>query len=411
MIIDVEGFKPYPKQKEWIEEIERDEVKYITLLVGRQVGKSLVGENMALKWALENPNTILMWISPIYSQVRKVYDDIENVLQGTPLLVSSNKSNYEMVLLNGSKIIFRSGEKPDSLRGYTNDYLIVDEAAFIKDEVWEQILKPTILVRGKKVLFLSTPKNKGNYLYKLHLRGEDPEQKQYITLRGSSYDNPFIDKEELDEAKKVLPEAVFNQEILGHWIDSGGEVFTDIENYTILNEWRPYNPSKRYYAGIDVGRQDDFSVLTIIDDEGYVCKVYRERHKTWDMILSEMSKLLHQYKATAMVEVNGIGDALYEQLEKKYKNIHPFITTQQSKQQIVEDLIYELNTDKLYLPSEKLFQPLTSELKTFTFHYSPSTRKVSYRAIDGAHDDTIMSLALSLHSLREKKTKGSYYIY
>ena len=411
MVIDVEGFRPYAKQKEWIDEIERDGVKYITLLVGRQVGKSLIGENMILKWALENPNSILMWISPIYSQVRKVYDDIENVLQGTPLIVSSNKSNYEMELLNGSKILFRSGEKPDSLRGYTNDYLIVDEAAFIKDEVWEQILKPTILVRGKKCLFLSTPKNKGNYLYKLHLRGLDQEQTQYVTLRGSSYDNPFINKEDLDEAKKVLPEAIFNQEIMGMWIDSGGEVFKDIEKYTILPEWKPYNSNKRYYAGIDVGRQEDYSVLTIIDDDGDVCYIYRERHKSWDSILTDMSRLLQQYKATAMVEVNGIGDALYEQLEKKYKNIHPFITTQQSKQQIVEDLIYELNTEKMRLPSENLFEPLTSELKTFTFHYSPSTRKVSYKAIDGAHDDTIMSLALSLHSLREKKTKGSYYIY
>lgn len=410
MIIDVEGFTPYPKQAEFISQIEQEHVKYAVLTIGRQFGKTLLAENLLLKWALENNNTTLMWVSPIYSQVRKVYEDIEKAIAGTPILVSSNKSNYEMGLINGSKILFRSGEKPDSLRGYTLDYLIVDEAAFIKDEVWNEVLKPTILIKGKKVCFISTPKGR-NYLYSLHTRGLDPDQPQYITLQGTSYDNPYIDKGELDEAKKTLPENVFKQEIMGEFVDSGGSVFTDIDTYCVLPNWINKQPGKRYYAGIDVGRQDDYSVLTIMDDDGNVVFIYRDRHKPWDTILQNMKQYLNQYQATAMMEVNSIGDVLYEQLIKSYKDIHPFITTQSSKQEIIEDLIYELNKGDLKLPTETLFPFLYGELRTFTYHYSPSTRKVSYRAFDGAHDDTIISLALSLHSLRKKKTKGSYYIY
>lgn len=410
MNIEIEGFNPYKAQKDWIDRIEDPEVKYAMLLVGRQVGKTLLAENLFLKWALENDNSTLMWVSPIYSQARKPFNDIINVLMGTPIIQSSNKSEYEIVLINGSKLLFRSGEKADGLRGFTLDYLVIDEAAYIKDEVWNTILKPTILVKGKKVLFTSTPKGK-NYLYSLATRGLDPDQKQYTTINGSSYENPYIDKEELEEARKSLPENIFRQEILGEFVDSGGEVFVNIDRYCVLNNWNRKDSSKKYYAGIDVGRQDDYSVLTIIDDDGEVCFIYRDRQKTWNIILQEIKKYLIQYNATAMMEVNSIGDVLFEQLEKEYKNIHPFITTQSSKQEIIEDLIYELNKDGLKLPSEPLFPSLYNELRTFTYTYSPSTRKVSYRAISGAHDDTIISLALALHSLRKKKTKGLYHIY
>ena len=408
MIVEVEGFTPYTKQKEWIDHIETDGIKYITLCCGRQVGKTLVAENLLLKWGLENNNAVIMFVSPIYSQARKVFQDIEKAMDGTPILVSSNKSNYEMTLINGTKILFRSAERGDSLRGYTLTHLIVDEAAFIQDNIWNEILKPTILTKGKKVLFLSTPKGK-NYFYSLHLRGIDPDQQQYITLQASSYDNPYISKEELDEAKKSLPEDIFRQEIMGEFVDSGGEVFTDIDRYCVLNNFQQKTPNKRYYGGIDFGRQEDYSVLTIIDDDGEVVFIYRDRHKPWDEIIREMVNYLRQYDASAYIETNSMGDVLYEQIQKQYKNISPFVTTQSSKQEIIEDLIYELNKGDMKLPSETLFPSLYNELKQFSYEYSPRTRRVSYRAIQGGHDDTIISLALSLHSLRTKKTKGSYY--
>ena len=171
MTINVEGFSPYLKQKEWIDKIENPNIKYASLITGRQIGKSLLLSNLALKWSLESNNVTTMIVAPIYSQVRKIYEDIERVVAGTPLLISSNKSNYEMALLNGSKIIFRSAEKPDNLRGYTNHYLLIDEAAFIKESVWDEILKPTILVHGRKVLFTSTPKQKGTWIHKMYLYG------------------------------------------------------------------------------------------------------------------------------------------------------------------------------------------------------------------------------------------------
>lgn len=410
MTIELEGFTPHPAQQKWIQEIENPEVKYIALSVGRQAGKTLLAENLLLKWALEKPNQVIMWVSPVYSQVRKVFDDLEKAMSNTPILVSKNKSNYDMKLINGSQILFRSAERGDTLRGYTLTHLICDEAAFIQDHIWDEILKPTILTKGKKALFISTPKGK-NFFYSLHIRGLDPEQKQYLSLKGSSYDNPYISKEDLDESRKSLPENIFKQEILAEFIDSGGEVFQDIDRYCVIQKWVDKQPNIKYFGGIDFGRQNDYSVLTIMDEKLNVVFVYRDNMKSWDKIIETMIGHLKRYGAHAFVEVNSIGDVLFEQIQKKYQNVSPFITSNSSKQEIIEDLIYETNKDDLKLPTQTLFPPLYNELKNFTYIYSPTTRKVSYRAISGAHDDTIISLALSLHSVRQKRTKGQYFIY
>jgi hypothetical protein len=102
---------------------------------------------------------------------------------------------------------------------------------------------------------------------------------------------------------------------------------------------------------------------------------------------------------------------LFEQLKAKYNKVEPFITSQSSKQNIVEDFIYATNEGLVKLPTQELNPPLYNELKTFSYEYSIKTRRISYAAINGAHDDIVMSLCIAYNTLKERKTKGSYYIY
>jgi hypothetical protein len=370
----------------------------------------MLAQNLILKWAIENPNQTLMWVSPVYSQAKKVFDALDKATGDSGLVTNSHKSNFTIKFINGSIIYFKSGERPDSIRGFTLDYLIVDEAAFLKDEVWNQVLKPTILVKGKKVLFISTPKGK-NYLYSLSIRGNDDEQGQYLFLKGSSYDTPFISEDELNEAKRSLPEDIFRQEILGEFIDSGGEVFVDIDRYCVLPYYYSRDSKRKYWAGVDFGRQNDYSVLTIFDDLGNLVYFYRERQKPWGEIINHIATKLREYDAQTQVEVNSIGDVLYEQLKQKYDKVEPFVTTNSSKQNIVEDFIYATNEGQIKLPTQDLNPQLYSELKTFTYDYSLKTRKITYGAIEGAHDDIIMSLCIGYNTLKERKSKGAYFIY
>jgi len=408
--LNVKGFTPHIDQRVKIDLIEDPEVKYVVLTTGRQWGKTLLAQNLLLKWALEHPGSVLMWVSPVYAQARKVFSSIHEAVINSGLIKDNHKTNLMMTLVNGSVIHFKSGERPDSLRGFTNDYLIIDEAAYLRDEVWNMVLKPTILVRGKKVLFISTPKGK-NYLYSLSIKGQEYNEKSYLYLKGSSYDTPFISADELDEARRSLPEDIYRQEILGEFIDSGGEVFVDIDRYCVLHNYQLPRQGTKYYAGVDFGRQDDYSVLSIFDDAGELVYYYRDRHKSWSEIIDHIQKKLIEYDALCQVEVNSIGDVLYEQLKSKYRKVEPFLTTNASKQNIIEDFIYGTNEGLIKLPTEKLNPELHLELKTFTYDYSLKTRRISYGAIQGAHDDIVMSLCIGYNTLKERKTKGAYYIY
>ena len=292
-------FKPHSKQRECINRITETDCKYIIIDCGRQFGKSLLAQNLLLKWALETPNSTGFWVSPIYSQAKKVFDELVKALKPTGLLQGTNRSEVWIKLTNGSVIHFKSAEKPDNLRGNTLDFLVMDEAAFMRDETWNEILRPATLVKGKKILFISTPKGK-NYFYTLYNRGMSDEFPDYLSLKYTSYDTPFITEDEINEAKNTLPTDIFNQEIMAEFIEDGGEVFRNYSTSQIIQRWIEPNPNERYFAGIDLGRQNDFTVLTIVNNYGQICYVYRERRNNWvNIVLVCQNKTLDIY-------VNGV---------------------------------------------------------------------------------------------------------
>jgi hypothetical protein len=350
-----------------------------------------------------------MFVSPVFSQAKKVFSEMTNAIAGTGITTSINKSDLFIKFINGSIIYFRSAEREDTLRGYTLDYLVVDEAAYIKDNVWSTVLRPTVLVRGKKVLFISTPKGK-NWFYEVATRGQNEDYPQYKTFQGTSFDSPYISVEELNEAKMSLPPSIYQQEILAEFISDGGEVFSNLKTNCTLTSYPPKVSGEKYYAGLDIGRANDYTVLTILNSKGEVVRILRERQNVWNVIISEVVKVLREYNPRVYVEINGIGDPIYEQIRKQYSQADPFITTNDSKQHIIEELILGLNEEKVRLPTQDLNPDLYRELSVFTYEYSPKTRRVKYGAPSSFHDDCVISLALAYESLRKRVNAGKYII-
>jgi hypothetical protein len=402
--MEIKLFKPHLKQRECINRIESSGSKYIIIDCGRQFGKSLLAMNLLLKWTLENDNSIGFWVSPIYSQAKKVFDELVKALKPSGLVKNVNRTEVWIKFNNGSTIHFKSAEKPDNLRGYTLDFLVMDEAAFMRDAIWNEILRAATLVRGKRILFISTPKGK-NYFYQLYNRGVSDEYPEYLSLKYTSYDTPFITKEEIDEAKQTLPDDIFKQELMAEFIDDGGEVFRNYSGSQIISKWQEPMESERYWAGIDLGRQNDFTVLTVVNNYNQIVYIYRERRTNWANIVDNIVAVLKKYNAKAIVEVNSIGDVIYEQIYKEYRKIEPFHTTNMNKEEIINNLIVAINDSSLMLPTKELCEPLDTELRVFTFEYSTKSRKIRYFAPPGFHDDTIMSLAFALEAKRNNVEK------
>lgn len=400
------GFNPHQHQAQVIKQILSSKAKFYTAAIGRQWGKSLMAQNLALYWMINKGPCKVLWVSPVYSQSSKVHKELYSAIASSGIVKNNNFSNNEIELKNGSSIIFRSAERYDSIRGLTMDFGIIDEAAFMKDDAWKEAIRPVFAVRGQKVLFISTPKGK-NWFYNLHLQGSIGESDRYMSFKGSSYDTPFISNEEIEDARKTLPENVFKQEYLAEFIDNGGEVFQNLDKNT-FSQWP--NSNGKVYCGIDLGRADDYTVATFIDNTGHVIDVYRNNKSEWSKMVQEMLVKIKQYNATTMVEVNSIGDVIFEQLKKQWQDTQPFVTTHKSKNEIIEGLILDMNESTIKIPDANLFKPLLSELEVFTYDYNPKTRNIRYGHPTGFHDDTVMSLAIANYNRKQNKTIGTYAV-
>jgi len=400
------GFTPHAKQQEMINGILNSDAKFHVCCVGRQFGKSLMGINLALYWAINNNNVKVLWVSPVYAQATKVQKEIIQAIGGSDIVKSANYSSNEILLKNGSSILFRSAERFDNIRGLTCDYGIIDESAFCRDEAWTEAIKPVFLVKGKKILFISTPKGNNWFktLFQLGLSEDHPNYKSYT---GSSYDTPFIEPSEIEDAKRTLPENVFRQEYLAAFIDSGGEVFSNIDKNTFSN-WS--QPTGKIYCGIDLGKQEDYTVATFIDSTGKVIDIYRDNKTEWSTMTQNILQRLRKWNATALVEVNSIGDVIFEQLKKQWADTHPFVTSSKSKNEIIEGLILDINESTIKIPNNELFPSLYSELSVFTYEYNPKTRNIRYGHPKGLHDDTVMSLAIANYHRKQNKTYGQYVV-
>ena len=400
---NIKLYKPNPKQLEIHKALETD-IKYCIVSIGRQFGKTLFAENQAVKWGLENKSWKIGWISPTYKQAKKVFKEITKALADCNYVVDVNRGDLVIEFNTSSVIQFYSAEAYDSIRGETFDALICDEFAFFKPEAWNEVLKATVLVRGKKVLILSTPRGK-NQFYNLYNLAE--HNKNYISFRGSSYDNPFIDPEEIKEAQRNLPDHVFKQEYLAEFLDNGSSVFRNIKECI-----RRSNNTSSLYAGIDLGRSDDYTVLTIVDSNNVEVYCERWRHMDWSAIINNIVEQLNKYRPNTLVESNGAQDAIFEQIRNKVaynkNSIQPFVTTSKSKQNIVEDLIVKFESMDIGIIGHDW---QINELEVFTYEYNLKTRAIKYSAPVGLHDDYVMSRAITNHALKTMKSSGKYFVY
>ncbi len=385
-------YTPHENQEKIHKAINEGSQKYYALNIGRQFGKSMLAMNQLYYWLINDPGCKCAWVSPIYKQAKKVFDEMVEAFADTGLI---QKNSQDLTITFGkSTLQFFSAERYDNIRGFTFDYLVCDEFAFIDAEAWTEVLRATVLVKGKKVLLISTPKGKNHFYTIYNLEHTNP---QYKSFSMTSYDNPLIDPREIDDARLTLPDHIFRQEYLAEFIDDAGSVFRNITECV-----KPIGSGSRKFFGLDLGRADDYTVLTITDerDAEVLCK--RWRHTDWSTIISEVVNELNTHKPKGYIESNGAQDAIFEMIQKKVNygksNILPFVTTAKSKQTIIEDLIVCFEEKSIGILGHD-FQK--HELEVFTYEYNLKTRSIRYSAPTGLHDDYVMSRALATHA---KKT-------
>jgi hypothetical protein len=197
----------------WQNEVWHDEHRFRIVSSGRRAGKSVLSQLTVITWA--NQNEGLYWIvCPTYRQAKQIHWDTIRKLIPQGLVENKNETELSITLKNGSTIGLKGAENPDALRGVKLRGLVIDEIASIRNWnwLWHEVLRPTLTDYQAPALFISTPKG-FNHFFDLYEQGQGKEG-DYKSWRFTSYDNPYIPKEEIDNAKKELTEDTFQQEYM-----------------------------------------------------------------------------------------------------------------------------------------------------------------------------------------------------
>lgn len=229
----------------WQTTVFEDQHRFRIVCAGRRSGKSVLARLIVLNWAASQVGTY--WIvSPTYKQSKQIH--WREILKEIPngWIKAKNEVELSVTLFNGSIIELKGAENPDALRGVKLRGLVVDEIASIRnwDWLWQEVLRPTLTDYSAPALFISTPKG-FNHFYELYLLGQSSGSDQagsYKSWRFTSYDNPFISKEEIDAAKQELTEDTFMQEYMADFRKFVGLVYKDFNREIHVKELPDFKP-------------------------------------------------------------------------------------------------------------------------------------------------------------------------
>lgn len=392
-------FKPHKSQLNIIKLLENPIYNYIVVSAGRRFGKSDLAINAMVKYALEYPNSTIIYLNPKGDQRSTIWNEFSNKFESAPFIDKLNRSTSDAFFTNKSKILFRLASFPavEAIRGKKADFIICDEMAMYRAEVWETILQPVLATISRpKALFLSTPRGRGQF-YKMFNMCHS--HSNWASYHAPSSDNPLVSKQFLEDVKIQIPEKIFKQEYLAEFIDDAGALF---ENIT-ANAASPsiFQRTTKLWAGIDVGFTNDFTVLTIINEHSEC--IYQDRFNQCTMqdAADRLAKILKEFKYPFTYIENNNYQGLTEMLrDRKVANIEPFFTDQHNKKAMIENLINLFQQNQIKIPDN---QETIAEFESFEYTYNPKTRNISYSAPEGLHDDIVMSNALAHWSKKNKR--------
>lgn len=265
-------------------QVANDTHRFKIVCAGRRWGKSVLSQLIVLKWAIEKPG--LYWIvSPTYRQGKQIHWRGLQQIIPQDWIQKKNEVELSITLRNGAVIELKGAENPDALRGVKLRGLVIDEIASIRnwDWLWSEVLRPTLTDYMAPVLFISTPKGY-NHFHGLFELGQGTESPDYRSWRFTSYDNPYIPKGEIDNAKQELTEDTFHQEYLADFRKYTGLVYKDFQREVHVIE--PFNISDNWqtYRAIDFGSTNPTACLWIGVDPDDNWFVYKEHYQTGETI-------------------------------------------------------------------------------------------------------------------------------
>jgi predicted phage terminase large subunit-like protein len=257
----------------WQKKVWNDPTRFKIVAAGRRTGKSRKACYKLITEALEHPNCDVFYIAPTQGQAR---DIMWNLLldETREIRTKENVNNLQVTVLNGSRISLKGSDRPDTMRGVSLQYVVLDEYADMKPDVWSLIIRPALSDRKGGAMFIGTPMGR-NHFFELYCKGREEDQEAYKSWNFTTYDNPLIDPEEIESAKNELSSFAFRQEYMASFEASGSEIFQE--------EWIQFSEEPQGHgdwyiaadlAGFERGKNTDNSAIAVVkvNEDGWWVK-------------------------------------------------------------------------------------------------------------------------------------------
>lgn len=372
--------------------------RFACIEAGTKVGKTMAMIEWLLEVAVEcKPNQSVFWVAPIYSQSKIAFDRMRNQISYRDFF-RVNETRMTLTLPNQAIIQFLSADNPDSLYGNDCYGCVIDEASRVSEAAWFAV-RSTLTKTGAKCKLIGNVHGRKNFFYKMCAKAKAGEP-GYFYKKITCWDAVaagILMREEIEEAKRSLPENVFKELFMADASEDGSNPF----NLKMIDRCvYPISDLPAVCYGIDLGKSHDWTVITGLDRNGGVC--YFDRfQKDWKQTIQDIIALP---PGMICLDATGIGDSIGEQVARA-RETKLFVFTQRSKQVIMEALAVAIQSRSITV----LDGVMKDELDSFEFEFTRNG--VRYTAPAGLHDDTVCSLALALDVWRGASTTGEISIW
>lgn len=329
------------------------------------------------------------WVAPVYPQAAIAYRRAKRMFRG---LHDHNDTDMRLTFRNGVSWWFKTGEKPDNLYGEDVFSAVIDEFTRCREESWHAVRSTLTATRGP-VRMIGNVKGRGNWGYKIARMAEQgAEGYAYHKITADdAVSAGVLSRDEIEDARKALPEAVFRELYYCEPSDDEGNPF-GIQHIAACVQ--PMSGGDPVAFGVDLAKSQDWTVVCGIDRNGLVCRLDRWQGVSWPetkrRILAEVNGW------PTLIDSTGVGDPILDDLCRVRPNIRGFKFTSGSKQPLMEGLAVAIQSRSVGFPDGWLRR----ELEVFEYEYTRTG--VRYTAPAGLHDDGVCALALAVECVRTK---------
>ena len=248
--------------------IAADDKRFRVAVCGRRFGKTFLSIREMARFA-RYPGKKIVYIAPSYRQAKSiVWEDLKTRIIGINWHTKINESELSIVLKNGSKIMLRSADNYDSMRGLGLDFVVFDEFADMAPEVWSSVIRPALSDRQGHALFIGTPRGFSNWSKDLFDQGIDPDFPDWSSYSYTSIEGGNIPPEEIEAARVDLDARTFREEYEATFEQYKNNIYYSFNKSLHSTSTESVQPKEKILLGCDFNVNPLAAVIGVMRPNG-----------------------------------------------------------------------------------------------------------------------------------------------